>query len=372
MLKQSRSIMSLQSGKGDFPVYRGVSRQYGNGLGSIFKAALRTVIPILKPVAKASLKSVKKVAKDQGVQALKDIVDGENVKKVLKQRGKTALKSFGQSTINQLAINSTQKRKKPQSQSRHRTVKRGFIQADVIDAFNTTSRYLDDILNINNVYFDNMVSQIYPSELQLNKANASDTEAAFLDLHLSISNDIVSTKIYDKRDDFDFEIVNFPFLDGDVPRSTSYGVYISQLIRFARASSYVADFNTLNKLLTQKLLKQGYRYHKLRKTFSKFYRRYYDLISKFQVGLKSLLRQGLSEPDFYGDLVYKLKKIVGSNNFSAQFIKIISHYKKIGYNINVLQQTACLVVNPITVGNFAFLFNCTPVGRTSDSMMVPT
>ena len=184
-------------------------------------------------------------------------------------------------------------------------------QADVIDAFNTTSRYLDDILNINYVYFDNMVSQIYPSELQLNKANASDTEAAFLDLHLSTSNDIVSTKIYDKRDDFDFEIVNFPFLDGDVPRSTSYGVYISQLIRFARASSYVADFNTRNKLLTQKLLKQGYRYHKLRKTFSKFYRRYYDLISKFQVGLKSLLRQGLSEPDFYGDLVYKLKKIVG-------------------------------------------------------------
>ena len=90
------------------------------------------------------------------------------------------------------------------------------------------------------------------------------------------------------------------------------------------------------------------------------------------VGLKSLLRQGLSEPDFYGDLVYKLKKIVGSNNISAQFIKIISHYKKIGYYINVLKQTAYLVVNPITVGNFAFLFNCTPVGRTSDSMMVLT
>ena len=100
-----------------------------------------------------------------------------------------------------------------------------------------------------------------------------------LDLHLSISNDIVSTKIYDKLDDFDFEIVNFPFLDGDVPRLTSYGVYISQLIRFAKASSYVDDFNTRNKLLTQKLLKQGYRYHKLCKTFSKFYRPYYDLIS---------------------------------------------------------------------------------------------
>ena len=119
-------------------------------------------------------------------------------------------------------------------------------QADVIDVFNTTSRYLDDILNIRNVYFDNMVSQIYPSELQLNKANTSDTKAAFLDLHLSISNDIFSTKNYDKCDDFDFEIVNFPFLDGDVPRSTSCGVYISQLIRFARASSFITEFNTCN------------------------------------------------------------------------------------------------------------------------------
>ena len=82
------------------------------------------------------------------------------------------------------------------------------------------------------------------------------------------------------------------------------------------------------------------------------------------------MRKGLLEPECYGDLVYKLKQIVGFNNFSGQFIKIISHYKNIGYNINVLQQTACLVVNPITVGNFAFLFNCTPVGRTSDSMKV--
>ena len=80
----------------------------------------------------------------------------------------------------------------------------------------------------------------------------------------------------------------------------------------------------LTSTLAQKLLKQGYRYHKLRKTYSKFYRRYYDFISKFQVGLKSLLRKRLSEPEFYDDLVYKLKKIVGSNNFSAQFIKIIS------------------------------------------------
>ena len=144
---------------------------------------------------------------------------------------------------------------------------------------------MDDILNINNAYFDNMVSQKYPSELQLNKTKISDTEAAFLDFHLSICNDIVSAKIYYKRDNFDFEIVNFPNLYNDVPRSTSNGVYISQLFRFARASSYITDFNTRNKLLTQKLLKQVYQYHKLRKTFSKFYRRYYELISKFQGGL---------------------------------------------------------------------------------------
>ena len=97
---------------------------------------------------------------------------------------------------------------------------------DLIDAFNSTSRYLDDLLNIDNIHFEHMVHRIYPAEFQLNKANASDTEAAFLDLNLSIHNDIVSTKIYDKRDDFNFDIVNFPFLDGDVPQRPSYGVYI--------------------------------------------------------------------------------------------------------------------------------------------------
>ena len=81
----------------------------------------------------------------------------------------------------------------------------------------------------------------------------------------------------------DFDIINFPFLDGDVPRSTSYGVYISQLIRFARVSSHVTDFNARNKSLIAKLLQQGYRYHKLRKTFSNLYRRHYELVSKTNV-----------------------------------------------------------------------------------------
>ena len=85
--------------------------------------------------------------------------------------------------------------------------------------------------------------------------------------------------LYDKRDDFDFDIVNFPFLDGNVSRRPSYGVNVSQLIRFSRVCSHVDDFNTRNKCLTAILLKQGYRYHKLRKAFSKFYPRHYELIS---------------------------------------------------------------------------------------------
>ena len=207
------------------------------------------------------------------------------------------------------------------------------------NAFNSTSRYLDDLLNIDNPYFEGMVNQIYPPELQLNKVNISDTEAPFLDLHLSVANGFVSSKIYDKRDDFDFDIVNFPFLDGDVPRRASYGVYISQLIRFARVCNHVTDFNARNKCLTAKLLQQGYRYHKLRKTFSKFYRRHYELISKYNVG---------------------------------SFGKIITRYRRIGYNLNVMRQSACLVFNPIMVDNYAAFFNCTPVGRASDSMMAPT
>ena len=123
-------------------------------------------------------------------------------------------------------------------------------QADSIEAFNNTSRYLDDSLNINNVYFDNMVSQIpvYPSELPLNKANTSDTEAAFLDLHLMI----LLPKFMINVTILIFKL-SISILDGDVPRSTSYGVYISRLIRFARASSHAADFITRNTLITQKL-----------------------------------------------------------------------------------------------------------------------
>ena len=112
-----------------------------------------------------------------------------------------------------------------------------------------TSRYLDDLLNTDNPYFEGMVNQIYPHELHLDKANTTDNEVSFLDL--DIANRFVSSKINNWRDDSDFDKVKI--LDGDVARRASYGVYISRLIRLAR----VTNFNARNKCLTVKLLQKG-------------------------------------------------------------------------------------------------------------------
>ena len=123
----------------------------------------------------------------------------------------------------------------------------------------------------------------------------------------------------------------------------SYSVYISQLIRFVRVYSNVDDFNNRNLFLTANLLNQGYWYHKIRKAFSKFYHKHSKLIVKYNIGLKTLLQQDISEPIFYGDLVYKFKQIIGKPNFSDQFKEIIKRYIKVGYNLDVMRQSACLV-----------------------------
>ena len=191
-----------------------------------------------------------------------------------------------------------------------------------------------------------------------------------MDLNLCISNGTVSTKLYDKRDDCDFDIFNFSFLDGDVPRHTSYGVYISQVIRFVRASSNLTHFNYRNKALTAKLLRQGYRYNKLRKAFSKFYRRhrYSALVEKYNVSLKTLLQQGIPEQGFYENLVYRFRKVMRKSNFSEQFRKLIYRDKKIRYCLDIMRQTACLVINPVIVDGYALLFNCTTAVWASYSM----
>ena len=136
---------------------------------------------------------------------------------------------------------------------------------DLIDIFNDTSRYLDDIFTVNNPEFEKHISDTYPAELQLNKANTSDKETSSLDLNIKVVGSDIHTSVYDKRNDFGFPIVNFPWLSGDVPRLPSHGIYISQLVRFARCCISVLDFHSKNLKITSKLPTQGYRYLKRRK-----------------------------------------------------------------------------------------------------------
>ena len=136
--------------------------------------------------------------------------------------------------------------------------------------------------------------------------------------------------------------------------------------------STVDDFNNRNLFLTAKLLKQGYRYHKICKAFSKFYHRHSELIVKYNIGLKTLLQQGISVPIFYGDLVNKFKRIVGKPNFSDQHKKIVKRYIRVGYNFDIMRQSACLVLNPFKVYCYGFLFIRTTVGQASDSMTTLT
>ena len=131
--------------------------------------------------------------------------------------------------------------------------------------------------------------------------------------------------------------------------------------------SNVDDCNNRNLYLSAKLLKQGKRYHKIRKAFSKFYHRHSELIVKYNIGLKTLLQQGISEPIFYGDLVYKFKRIVGISNFSDQFKKIVKGYIRVGCNLDIMRQSACMGLNPNTVYSYGFILNCTTVGQASDS-----
>ena len=239
-------------------------------------------------------------------------------------------------------------------------------RSGVVGAFGSASRCLDGLLGVGSGFFGSVVGRVCPSGLRLDGANVSDAEASFLGLHLSVLDGFVRAGVCGERGGFDFDIVDFPFLDGDVPRSASCGVCVSQLLRFARVSGHVDDFNTRNKVLTAKLLRQGYRYRGLRGAFSEFCRRHFGMVSGCGVGLGGLLLRGLSEPEFYGDLVYKFRKIIGKIDFPCRFGRMIVRCRGIGCSVDVMRRAACLVVGPVGVDGFACLFNCTTVGRTSD------
>ena len=155
--------------------------------------------------------------------------------------------------------------------------------------FNFTFRYIDDVLSINNDAFHHHLHAIYPPELEIKETTDSSESASYLDLLLCMTKGQLSTKLYDKRDDFDFRIVNFPYISSNIPESPAYGVYISQLIRYARACTLYTDFTCRGKALTVKLLEQGYVKNRLKVYCRKFFGRYIDLKRPYQVSLTQLL-----------------------------------------------------------------------------------
>ena len=162
--------------------------------------------------------------------------------------------------------------------------------------FNFTYIYIDDVLSINNTDFENYLGQMYPPELEIKDTTESNASASYLDLLLSIGRDgQLRTSLYDKRDDFNFHITNFPFLSSNIPSSPAYGVFISQLIRYARACSSYECFILRAMRLSNKLLGQGYVKERLKSSLRKFYGRYGDLTKQYEVPLSRMLHDILDD-----------------------------------------------------------------------------
>ncbi|KAK3105678.1 hypothetical protein FSP39_003121 [Pinctada imbricata] len=161
--------------------------------------------------------------------------------------------------------------------------------------FNFTYRYIDDVLSINNPKFAEYLSRIYPSELEVKETTETNNSASYLDIMLSYDTDgHMNTSLYDKRDDFNFSITNFPFLSSNIPSSPAYGAFTSQLIRYARASTKYTDFVLRARRLSDKLLSQGYVCDRLTSSLRKFYGRYGELVIHYDVPLSRMVGDILS------------------------------------------------------------------------------
>ena len=162
-------------------------------------------------------------------------------------------------------------------------------------AFNFTYRYIDDVLSINNSRFAEFLPLIYPPELEVKETTDTASSASFLDLYLEFDHSgQLSTKIYDKRDDFNFKIINFPNMCSNIPASPAYGVYISQLIRYARASSNYSDFLKRHLHLRNRLLDQGYKKIRLIRSLKKFIFRYQYLVEIYSVSAEKIISDAFS------------------------------------------------------------------------------
>ena len=156
-------------------------------------------------------------------------------------------------------------------------------------SFNFTFRYIDDVLLLNNSKFGDFVDRIYPIELEINDTTYTDRSASFLDLHLEIdSQEPLRTKLYDKSDDFNFPIVNFPFICSNMLAAPAYGVYIFQFIRYSRACGCYQDFIDRGFILTRKLLSQGFLLVKLKSSLRKFYSRHHDLVDRYGISVSQM------------------------------------------------------------------------------------
>jgi hypothetical protein len=158
-------------------------------------------------------------------------------------------------------------------------------------SFNFTFRYIDDVLSINNSMFNDFVDRIYPIELEIKDTTDTDRSASYLDLHLEIENEArLRTKLYDKRDDFNFPIVNFSFICSNIPAALAYGIYISQMIRYSRACGSYQDFLDRGLLLTMKLLNQGFLLVKLMSSLRNFYGRHHDLVDRYGISVSQMTK----------------------------------------------------------------------------------
>ena len=162
-------------------------------------------------------------------------------------------------------------------------------------SFNVCFQYINYLLVFNNNKFWKYVKDMCLSQLNVEKANQSRNLASYLDLTFTIEKDgKLSTQLFDNHEEFDFHIVNFPFLSSNIPSGPSYGVFISQLIRYARCCSYYDDFKHRDNMLVERFVSQGYRYERLRNLFKRFYGRYQDLIVKYQRSVSDIVRDSFA------------------------------------------------------------------------------
>ena len=170
--------------------------------------------------------------------------------------------------------------------------------------FSDTIRYIDDLLTLNNNSFEEEIINIYPPELTLKKTTESNSTISYLDISISICNNKYVTEVYDKRENFNFKIVNYPYMCSNIPAKPTYGVYVSQLIRISRICDNYVSFVKRHRLLTERLIKQGFWYNKLSVSFKQFSRRHSMLFNKYAVSVKRHIREGICIPlDVKPDLV---------------------------------------------------------------------